>query len=119
MCGLSFCYAYIDDVLIASATPDEHKKHLHLTFNRLKEYGIIINPTKCVLGPSSLHFLGHLVDSQGIRPLEEKVKVIQDFPQPVTKHDLQIPWPNQLLPSFHSKLCPAITSPQQFTFNRL
>ena len=45
----------------------------------------IINPTKCVLGASSLHFLGHLV---GIRPLEDKVMVIQDFPQPVTKHDL-------------------------------
>ena len=87
--GLPFCYAYIDDVLIASATPDEHKKHLRLTFNRLKEYGIIINPTKCVFGASSLHFLGHLVDRQGIRPLEEKVKVIQDFPQPVTKHDLR------------------------------
>ena len=54
--GLPLCYAYIDDVLIASATPDEHKKHLRLTFNRLKEYGIIINPTKCVLGASSLHF---------------------------------------------------------------
>ena len=86
--GLPFCYAYIDDVHIASATPDEHKKHLYLTFNHLKEYGIIINPTKCVLGASSLQFLSHLVDSQGIRPLEKKVKVIQDFPQPVTKHDL-------------------------------
>ena len=78
--GLPFCYAYIDDVLIASATPDEHKEHLCITLSRLKEYGIIINPTKCVLGASSLHFLGHLVDNQGIRPLEEKVEVVQDFP---------------------------------------
>jgi len=31
--------------------------------------------------------LGHLVDSQGIRPLEDKVQVIQDFPQ--TRHDLR------------------------------
>ena len=87
--GLPFCYAYIDDVLIASTTPDEHKEHLRITLSRLKEYGIIINPTKCVLGVSSLHFLGHLVDSQGIRPLEEKVKVIQEFPQPAMKHDLR------------------------------
>ena len=28
--GLDFCYVYIDDVLIASHTPDEHKVHLHL-----------------------------------------------------------------------------------------
>ena len=87
--GLPFCYAYIDDVLIASATAAEHKEHLRITLSRLKEHGIIINPTKCVLGASSLHFLGHLVDSQGVRPLEEKVQVIQDFPQPGTKHDLR------------------------------
>ena len=80
---LPFCYAYtVDNVFIASASPDEHKKHLHLTFNCLKEYGKIINPTKCILGVFCLHFLGHLVDSQGIWPLEEKVKVMQEFPQP-------------------------------------
>lgn len=61
---------------------------MDLAFNCLMEYGIIINPTKCVLGVSCLHFLGHLVDSQGICPLEEKVKVIQEFLQPGTKHDL-------------------------------
>ena len=86
--GLPFCYAYIDDVLIASTSPAEHKEHLRTTLSRLKEYGIIINPSKCEIGVSGLQFLGHLVDSQGIRPLEEKVQVIHDFPQPVTRHDL-------------------------------
>ena len=28
LCGLQFCYAYIDDLLIASHTPDEHTEHL-------------------------------------------------------------------------------------------
>ena len=86
--GLPFCYAYIDDVLIASPTPDEHKKHLHTIFNCLREFGIIINPTKCVLGVPSLHFLGHLLDSQGIRPLEEKVAAVQSFVQPESRSNL-------------------------------
>ena len=58
--GLPFCYAYIDDVLIVSTTPDEHEKHLHLIFNSLKEYGTIIYPTECVLCDFSLHFLGNM-----------------------------------------------------------
>ena len=89
--GLPFCYAYIDDVLIASTSPAEHKIHLHTTLSCLKEYMALssIQVRKCVLGVSSLQFLGHLVDSQGIRPLEEKVQVIHDFPQPVTRHDLR------------------------------
>ena len=28
LCGLPFCYAYLDDLLIASATAEEHKEHL-------------------------------------------------------------------------------------------
>ncbi len=54
--GLPFAYAYIDNVLIASDSPDEHYQHLTLLFDRLKDYGVIINPVKCVLGVSPLEF---------------------------------------------------------------
>ena len=87
--GLQFCYAYVDDILIASSDPDEHKQHLRLVLERLSEYGILINPAKCVLGVAHLEFLGHHVDSQGIRPLEQKVRVIRDFPQPTTQRKLR------------------------------
>ena len=47
--GFDFCYAYIDDVLIASSNVDTHKQHLQLVFQRFKEYGIVISPSKCQL----------------------------------------------------------------------
>ena len=37
--GLHFCYAYMDDLLIASTTPDEHLQHVRLVFERLSEHG--------------------------------------------------------------------------------
>ena len=80
--GLPFAYAYIDDVLIASTSPEEHYHHLTLLFDRLKDYGVIINPVKCVLGVQSLEFLGHKVDTDGISPLPDKVQAIQDLPPP-------------------------------------
>ena len=82
--GLHFCYAYIHDLLIASSNPDEHKQHLRSVLKHLNEYGILIHPAKCVFGVKELDFLGHRVDSQGIPPLEEKVRVIREFPQPTT-----------------------------------
>ena len=87
--GLLFVYTYIDDLLIASETAEEHKQHLHILFARLSEYGVIINPAKCVSGVSNLDFLGHHVDQHGIRPLEEKVQTIRDFPRPTSVKQLR------------------------------
>jgi hypothetical protein len=48
--GIPFAYVYINDVLIASTTPEEHLQHLRVVFERLTAYGIVINPNKCVFG---------------------------------------------------------------------
>ncbi|BHF80104.1 hypothetical protein SprV_0702322800 [Sparganum proliferum] len=87
--GLPFVYAYIDDLLVASRNAEEHKEHLALVFDRLDQFGVVINPSKCVLGVPSLDFLGHHVDAQGLRPLSSKVEAIRDFPLPTSKRQLQ------------------------------
>ncbi|KAK4472197.1 hypothetical protein MN116_000501 [Schistosoma mekongi] len=78
--GLHFVYAYIDDLMIASTTPEEHVEYLQQLFQRLKEYGVTINPDKCELGKQSLQFLGHVVNFKGIVPIPEAVKVIRNYP---------------------------------------
>nr|VZI27627.1 unnamed protein product [Spirometra erinaceieuropaei] len=87
--GLPFVYAYIDDLLVASSTTKEHMEHLTTVFNRLQQFGAVLNPSKCVFGVPSLEFLGHLVDSHGIRPLPSKVAAIRGFPPPTSKRQLQ------------------------------
>nr|VZI07626.1 unnamed protein product [Spirometra erinaceieuropaei] len=87
--GLPFVYAYIDDLLVASLNAEEHKEHLALVFDRLDQFDVVINPSKCVLGVPSLDFLGHHVDAQGLRPLSSKVEAIRDFPPPTSKRQLQ------------------------------
>ena len=62
--GLDFCYkyVYIDDVLVASRTPEKHNLHLHMVLEQFQLYGILINPTKCVLGVPELQFLEHHIN---------------------------------------------------------
>ncbi|BHF64118.1 hypothetical protein SprV_0200711700 [Sparganum proliferum] len=87
--GLPFVYAYIVDLLVASRNAEEHKEHLALVFDRLDQFGVVINPSKCVLGVPSLDILGHHVDAQGLRPLSSKVEAIRDLPPPTSKRQLQ------------------------------
>lgn len=87
--GLEFCYAYIDDILIASATKEEHEKHLRKLFTRLDEYGIRVNPAKCIFGAEQVKFLGYLVSAEGTKPLQEKVQAIQNFAKPSNAKQLR------------------------------
>ena len=104
--GFDFCYAYIDDVLIASSDADKHKQHLQLVFQRFKEYVVVINPSKCELGVTELTFLGHTLNSQGVRPVQEKVTAIQEFPLPSTKRKLKrIFGSRKFLSPFYPTLC--------------
>ena len=79
--GLECGYAYSNDLLIASPTPEDNKQQLCSVLKPLRNHNILINPAKCVWGATELQFLGHLVNSQGIRPV---VQAIVDFPQPTS-----------------------------------
>ena len=87
--GLHFAYTYIDDVLIASSSEEEHRQHLKQVFDRFKDYGVVINPSKCQLGVPSLQFLGHIVNKDGISPLESRVSAVRDFPLPKSQRKLR------------------------------
>ena len=86
--GVPSAYTYIDDVLIASATPEQHLQDLRSVFERLATHGIVINPNKCLFGVNELDFLGHHIDQHGITPLSEKVQAVRDFPQPQSQRQL-------------------------------
>ena len=86
--GLPFCYSYLDDLLIASTTVEQHEDHLRAVCQRLSQYGMLINPEKCALGQETLTFLGYRIDASGIAPPPERVKAIAEFPIPQTARSL-------------------------------
>ena len=87
--GLPFVFAYIDDLLVASSSREEHYSHLKELFQRLDEFGLVVNPDKCTFGVESVEFLGHHVSAKGVSPLPEKVNAIVDFPVPTSIRQLR------------------------------
>jgi hypothetical protein len=65
--GLDFCFAYLDDIVIFSRSPEEHEQQLQTLFDRLQKCGILINPAKCVFRVSEITLLGYKVSAEGSR----------------------------------------------------
>lgn len=87
--GFDFCYPYLDDFLVYSKTASEHEEHLRLLFARMRDYGVLINRSKCVFGAPEVAFLGYRISEKGTEPLDSKVRAISEFPIPKTVRELR------------------------------
>ncbi|GFV91005.1 hypothetical protein TNCV_1248911 [Trichonephila clavipes] len=87
--NLPFVFAFVDDILVASSSPEEHLQHLQILFTRLQQYGLSLKPSKCIFGVTTIKFLGFKVSESGIEPLSDRVDCILNFPQPTTLTQLR------------------------------
>jgi hypothetical protein len=49
---------YIDDIVVKSASLESHLADLHHTFERMRRFGLKMNPLKCAFGVSAGKFFG-------------------------------------------------------------
>ena len=82
-------FVYIDDILIASETYDQHYEDLKNVCQILEKHGMVVNRAKCILAQPSVEFLGYMVDKNGITPLPDRVVDIRNTPPPTTVKELQ------------------------------
>jgi Reverse transcriptase (RNA-dependent DNA polymerase) len=89
LADLPFCFVYIDDVLVASPTHEQHLMDLHVVLEWLQQQGLVLNVENCLFGATELDYLGHRVSATGIRPLTGRVEALAKYPQPKTVAQLQ------------------------------
>ena len=87
--GLPHVFVYLDDVLVASTSREEHRRDLEEVMKRLKHQGLVLNREKCTFYATSVEYLGHVVSAAGISPLPTRVEAIQKLPAPSTRGELQ------------------------------
>ena len=77
------------------------------TLQRLKEAGLRLKKEKCVFLAPSVEYLGHRIDAQGLHPTLEKVRAVQEAPQPMNVSELK----SYLgLLSYYSKFLPNLST---------
>ena len=87
--GLGFAKAYIDDVVVYSDTAEDHIKHLHAIFSRLKTWGLRVNGIKSNVFDNKVKFLGFEINSEGYRPGRDCVSNIELLSTPMCRQDVQ------------------------------
>ena len=85
----NFVVAYLDDVLIFSRTYEEHVQHVKKVLKKLQEAELPIKLSKCEFHKHQVKFLGYVVSSEGLGPDPDKIKSVQDWPEPSNVKDVQ------------------------------
>ncbi|XP_066585617.1 uncharacterized protein [Prorops nasuta] len=99
-----YAFAYLDDIIVLGSTFEEHFQALIEVLRRLKEANLQINPEKCKFGQTSLRYLGHIIDQNGLHTDPNKVEAITAIDTPTNLHELRrflgmVSWYRRFLPN--------------------
>ncbi|CAB3246497.1 unnamed protein product [Arctia plantaginis] len=80
---------FIDDIIISGNSSQDCQKNLENVLQRFKQYNVRVNLEKCQFFCKEIKILGHIISSQGIRPLPDKIEAIAKAPPPGSITQLQ------------------------------
>ena len=86
---LSWCIIYLHNIIMFSWTPEEHLVRLKAVFNKLKEAGLKLKPSKCELFRKQINYLGHVVGHQGVSTDHSKIQAVTEWPRPTTMTEVR------------------------------
>ena len=79
---------YLDDMLIFTDDPYEHLKVLEEVFQKHREVGLKLKPSKTFLFQQEVEYLGHQLSAKGIAMIPSYQDKITSWPSPKSKQDL-------------------------------
>jgi hypothetical protein len=82
-----FVSVFLDDILVYSKTEKEHKQHLRMVLQVLREKQLFAKLSKCSFYQSRIHYLGHIISEEGIVVDPANIEVVKGWivPKNVTE----------------------------------
>lgn len=83
------CLVYMDDMIIYSSSLQEHIKDLRAIFDRLRQTNLKIQLDKSEFLRKEVLYLGHTITDQGLKPNDDKIKAVLNYPLPKTVTEIK------------------------------
>ena len=87
--GLDGVCNSMDDILVYADTKREHDIRLRKVLERLREAGLRLKRSKCIVGAMEIIYVGLLLTQSGVKPNPAKIEAILKMPHPHDRQSLQ------------------------------
>ncbi|GJY13909.1 putative reverse transcriptase domain-containing protein [Tanacetum coccineum] len=84
-----FILVFIDDIFIYLKSKEDHEVHLKLVRELLKKEKLFAKFSKCEFWLQEVHFLGHVVDDNGIHVGPSKIEAVKNWKAPKTPSEIR------------------------------
>src|SRR4051812_20295669 len=84
-----FIVVFIDDIWVYSKNEEEHKEHLRLVLEKLREHELYAKFSKCEFLLKEVGFLGHVISGEGIAVDPTKVVTVTNWEAPTTVGEIR------------------------------
>ncbi|GJZ85932.1 putative reverse transcriptase domain-containing protein [Tanacetum coccineum] len=84
-----FVIVFIDDILIYSKMKEDHENHLRLMLDLLRKEKLYAKFSKCEFRLQEVHFLGHVVNHDGIHVDPSKIEAVKSWKAPTTPSEVR------------------------------
>uniref|UniRef100_A0AAR2LSD6 Gypsy retrotransposon integrase-like protein 1 n=1 Tax=Pygocentrus nattereri TaxID=42514 RepID=A0AAR2LSD6_PYGNA len=78
-CRYQSVLLYLDDVIVFSATVEQHLERLEEVFSRLQKQSLKVKLSKCRFFQRQVGYLGHVVSAEGVTTDPDKIEVVREW----------------------------------------
>ena len=87
--NLSWCFIYLDDIVIFSKDLASHLDRLEAMFQKLEQAGLKLKPSKCESLQWQITYWGYIISAQGIATDDSKIETIKKWPTQTNVTEVQ------------------------------
>lgn len=84
-----FVIIFIDDILVYSSFEDDHRNHLRILLQTLKDQQLFAKLSKCEFWLKLVALICHIVSRKGLQVYPKKTDIAKNWPRPLLQTDIK------------------------------